>query len=134
MTPFPPERVLTQLDHARLRTLSRKQPAFALPLADLLDEAALVPARDIAPDVVTMYSQVRVRDLQAGTDATFVVCYPADADPGAGFVSVLSPAGTALLGLAAGATARWTNPDGSPAAMQLLEISFQPEASGDYEL
>lgn len=128
------DRVLTQLDYARLRTLARQQPAFSAPLGDLLDEAALVPSREVPAQIATMYSQLRVRELASGIEAKFVVCYPADADAAAGFVSVLSPAGSALLGLAVGALARWRNPDGSEAAMQLLEILYQPEASGDYEL
>ena len=57
---------------------------------------------------------------------------PADAEPLAGFVSVLSPIGSALLGLRVGSVARWASPTGDEMAAEILAILFQPEASGDY--
>lgn len=128
------ERLLTELDHARLSTLARQLPHGAPPtLSDLLDGADLVPSRQVPAQVVTMYSQVRVRQ-DNGAQRSLVVCYPPDADAAAGFVSALSPAGASLLGLRPGDTAQWETPDGSVTRMQVLDILFQPEASGDYTL
>lgn len=132
-----PERVLTELDHVRLRSLARSLPADAVPrraITALLDEADLTPSREVPPDVVTMYSQVQVRYVGTGAVRQLVVCYPEDADAPAGFVSVLSPAGSALLGLRPGDVARWRTPDGAETGAELLAVAFQPEASGDYEL
>jgi regulator of nucleoside diphosphate kinase len=59
------------------------------------------------------------------------LCYPADADASAGFVSVLSPVGWSLLGQRVGATVRWPIPSGGELSAKILGILFQPESSGD---
>jgi len=123
-------RQLTALDFARLRKVADfgAQPA----LAELLDEAEVIDSRQVAPDVVTMYAQVEVEDLGTRGRQTLVVCYPADAEPARGSISVLSPVGLALLGLPVGAVARWRAPGGREKAAKVAAILFQPEASGDY--
>ena len=86
----------------------------------------------MGPDVVTMYSQVVLQDTQTGQRNTLTLCYPADAEPAVGFVSVLSPVGSALLGLRVGSVARWSTPAGDEKAAEILALLFQPESSGDY--
>ncbi|MBC5784601.1 GreA/GreB family elongation factor [Ramlibacter sp. USB13] len=124
------ERRLTELDFTRL---SKFTAAGALPqLHDLLDEAEVVPARAIPGDVVTMYAQFVIRDLKLQNRQTLVLCYPADAEPAKGYISVLSPAGMGLIGLPVGAVARWVGPGGVESVAQIEGILFQPEATGDY--
>ena len=128
-------RTVTELDHVRISNLLRRQPApsgAASAIEALLDNADLVPSQDIAPDVVTMYTRVRVADPQTGVQRELTVCYPPDADVGTGFVSVLSPVGAALLGVSAGSTTHWTTPDGHSDSAQVQEVLFQPEASGEF--
>lgn len=120
------ERQLTELDFARLSTL------YGRPLPEELGAAHLVPSRQIAPDIVTMYSQVELAFIDAGQRQTLTLCYPRDAEPALGFVSVLSPIGTALLGLRLGDMARWRLPHGEERCAEVAAILFQPEASGDY--
>lgn len=131
------ERTLTELDHVRLLNLARRARVAGSPLApsaieQLLDVCATVPSRDVPADVVTMYSQVELRDLGTGRVSRLTLCYPADADPARGLVSVLSPAGAALLGRTAGSSVRWSSPTGDELAAEILAIPFQPEANGDY--
>jgi regulator of nucleoside diphosphate kinase len=123
-------RQLTALDFARLRKVasSGSQPA----LDELLDEADVIDSRQVAPDIVTMYAQVEVEDLGTRGRQTLVVCYPADAEPARGYISVLSPVGLALLGLPVGAVAHWQAPGGREQAAKVAAILFQPEASGDH--
>ena len=134
------ERTLTELDHVRLLNLLRRDergdgsPAQLQAIEDMLHGSALVPSREVPPDVVTMYSQVLLQDLQSGQRSTLTLCYPPDAEPAAGFVSVLSPVGSALLGLRVGSTARWSTPTGELRAAEILAILFQPESSGDYAM
>ena len=134
------ERTLTELDHVRLLNLLRRDtrgdgfPAQRRAMMDLLDTSTLVPSREVAPDIVTMYSQVLLQDLQTGQQQTLTLCYPADAQPAGGFVSVLSPVGCALLGLTVGSIARWLNPTGEAKAAEIMAIHFQPESSGDYAM
>ncbi|AOF85906.1 hypothetical protein BSY239_2123 [Hydrogenophaga sp. RAC07] len=124
------ERLLTEIDHARLNKLHGVQ----LPpeLIETLDSLDLVPSREIPPDVVTMYSQVMVEDLDSHQRQKLTLCYPEDAEPHLGFISVLSPVGASLLGQRVGATARWRTPNGDACAADIVALLFQPEASGDF--
>jgi regulator of nucleoside diphosphate kinase len=124
------ERMLTELDHIRLSRF----PGGELPpaLTDLLATAEIVHAYDIPVDVVTMYSRVDVVDVHTLRGQRLTICYPADAKPDTGHISVFSPVGCSLLGLKVGAVARWQTPGGEDATAKVLAISFQPEASGDY--
>ena len=134
------ERTLTELDHVRLLNLVRRDsgddrfPTPGSAIEQLLDECAIVASRRVPPDVVTMYSQVVLRDLETGRRSNLTLCYPAGAEPAAGFVSVLSPVGASLLGRAVGSVARWSTPAGDERRAEILAILFQPEASGDYSM
>lgn len=121
---------LTELDHVRLRALIRRLGA-APALHDLVDAADLVPSREVQPDIVTMYSQLTL-DIADGGRRTLAVCWPGDAEPEAGFVSVLSPLGAALLGRRVGERVQWVTPDGRRHQAEIVALLFQPEASGDY--
>lgn len=124
------ERLLTELDFTRLNNLRGGQ----LPpeLADTLDALDLVPSREVPANVVTMYSQVILEDVASGKRQKLTLCYPADAEPHLGFISVLSPVGASLLGQRVGAIARWRTPNGDACEAEVVELLFQPEASGDY--
>ena len=130
-------RTLTELDHVRLAALLRRSPppaARGTALVDLLDTADLVPSRQVDPDVVTMYSQVLLADAADGSRRKLTPCYPGDAEPDAGFVSVLSPIGAALLGSRVGDVIHWRTPSGAESSAAVVALLFQPEASGDYTL
>src|SRR4051812_9739568 len=128
--PNPGERKLTELDFVRLKKFTA---AGAYPqLAEILDEAELLPSAAIASDVVTMYSRFAIFDLKRQRHQMLAVCYPVDAEPARGFISVLSPAGMGLIGLSVGAIARWGGPGGEQTVAQIDGIVFQPEAAGDY--
>jgi regulator of nucleoside diphosphate kinase len=79
-----------------------------------------------------MYTQVLLLDHASGERSKVTLCYPADAEPADGFISVLSPLGWSLLGRCVGQVARWSIPSGGERAAEVLAILFQPEASGDY--
>jgi len=124
------ERTLTDLDFTRLSKLFGR--VFPPTLADLLACAEVTSSRAVSPDVVTMYSRVELVDVQTGRRQTLTVCYPEDAEPAAGFISVLSPVGNGLLGLKAGDVAKWHSPLGDDCAAEIVAVVFQPEATGDY--
>lgn len=131
------ERTLTELDHARLKRLlaraggTAREPGAAALLA-AIDNAELVHGRAMPSDVVTMHSRVELAEPGSGRRQVLTLCYPADADPAAGCVSVLSPAGAALLGLRVGALARWCTPRGEEVQARVAALPFQPEATGDF--
>ncbi len=123
-------RTLTQLDAVRLHKLVDRAPSDTLD--ELLAWADTVDSRQVPPNVITMYSQVDVLEAGADRSRRLTLCYPDDAEPSEGFISVLSPVGAALLGLRVGDTACWTGPGGQRGSARVLTLLFQPEASGDY--
>jgi regulator of nucleoside diphosphate kinase len=126
------DRTLTELDHVRLKSLVQRQrhggasPAHMDAIEDMLDEAEVLPSTDVSPDVVTMNSQVVVLDATTKQRSTMAVCYPSDAEPEKGVVSVLSPLGCSLLGLQVGEVARWSTPAGEPREAEIVAILGQP--------
>lgn len=128
--PLHGERLLTELDFARLNRLGGGD--LPSELVDTMYTLDLVPSREVPPDTVTMYSQVVLEDTASGKRQKLTLCYPDDAEPEQGFISVLSPVGAALLGQRVGAIARWQAPGGQSCAAEVTSLLFQPEASGDY--
>lgn len=122
-------RQLTELDAARIRKLLASQPIEELERA--IDEADLVPGTGVDPDVVTMYAQFELEDPATGDRRVLSICYPEDAEPNAGFVSVLSPLGQSAIGLRQGMNITWRTPAGVSQG-RIAAVLFQPEASGDY--
>lgn len=126
--------VITWPDHARLTDLVERQEykkerldaeAFKR-LASELARARLVTAEDIPPDVVTMNSVIRVRDLDADEEMTFTLSWPDAADSISGRINVLAPLGMALLGSRVGAKVKWEVPGGKR-QVRVEKILFQPE-------
>ena len=121
---------LTELDHGRLFKLASGHPPACL--VDLLDSAEIVPSTELRPDAVSLYSQVLVREDDTGAQRKLTLCYPHEAEPHAGFISVLSPVGLALLGRCVGARVTWRPPSGAQRSLTIEAVLFQPEATGDY--
>ena len=126
---------ITEDDMARLRELvrqgrmaSRKDQNHLAELDRELDRAEVIAAGDVMPDVVTMHSTVRVRDLDSGTSMVYTLVFPVEADIERKRISVLAPIGTALLGFRAGDVFEWTTPGGTK-RLQIEEVVFQPEAA-----
>jgi regulator of nucleoside diphosphate kinase len=132
-TQLPPERTLTQLDYVRLtRLASLSKPSVTQAMRGLLENSDLVPSRAVPATTVTMYTQLLVKDLISDRPDKVTLCYPDDAEPKEGFISVFAPFGASLLGLSVGDVARWRTPLGEERLARVVQILFQPEASGDY--
>lgn len=123
-------------DAERLSLQSRfvRNQVDALFLEDLLTRlrsATVLQPPDVPPDLVTMNSQVVLRDLDTGRRSTWTLAFPANANPRKGRISVLTPLGSLLLGARTGQ--QLTCPlAGSVATVEVEAILHQPEAAGDY--
>ncbi len=122
-----PDIYVTAPDLARLRelvarALDQGAGEAAEQLEQELERARVVEADQLPPDVVGMRSRVRFRDQESGRTREVSLVYPHEAVASAGKLSVLAPAGVALLGLRAGATIRWPMPRGRTATLELLEV------------
>jgi len=131
---------ITDTDRDRLEKLllgtrhwSSRDKEHLQALEEELDKAQTVASKDIPGDVVTMRSQVRVKDLKSGADVDLSVVFPPEADSEQGKISVLAPVGTALLGYRVGDTVEWKVP-GGVRRLRIERILYQPEAAGDYHL
>lgn len=93
-----------------------------------LDRAEVVEAGAIPRDVVTMSSEVRLKDLDSGSIQRYTLVFPNQfrCDNS---VSVLAPIGTAMLGYRVGDVIEWRVPKGIR-RLKVLEIIYQPEAAG----
>jgi regulator of nucleoside diphosphate kinase len=126
-----PDITITRPDRDRLATIVqalslRSQDALADFLDREISRAAIVEPRDIPSDVVTMDSRVIYRDDDAGAERTVQLVYPGEENSDTGKLSVLTPVGTALLGLRCGQSIDWTTRDGRPRRLTLTRVLSQP--------
>lgn len=130
---FPPI-VLTATDHDRLSALveavSGKLPGVYEYLTAELDRAAVIDAGEIPLEVVTMGARVAFRDEMTGQERTVTLVYPQDADLAAGRVSVLTPIGAALIGVAAGQSITWYTREGEAKTLTVLTVERRAADEG----
>lgn len=129
---------ITESDMARLRDLlaSARRWGYRPDLASLeaeLADAVIVPPHRIPADVVTMNSQVVLRDMQTRQRMTYTLVFPEDASLEDDRISVLAPIGMALLGQKKGDSLESRVPAGIR-RLKILDVVFQPEAAGQYHL
>ena len=131
------EIVITDFDQSRLRnvleSVRRWNARDRTHLDDLeaeLDRADVVLPVDVPFDVVTMNSEVAVRDLDSNEEMTFAVVFPSDADVNRRRISILAPIGTAVLGSRVGDMIDWKVP-GRSRRLKIERVVFQPEAAGE---
>ncbi len=103
-------------------------------LNEQLEQAHACESSEVPGDLVTMNSQVELKDLRSGTTRTATLVYPGADDCGDGdSVSVFEPTGLALLGSRVGDVLGWSDPDRSHTA-HVAKLRYQPEAAGDLDL
>ncbi|MBE0596809.1 MAG: nucleoside diphosphate kinase regulator [Desulfuromonadales bacterium] len=130
---------ITEYDIGRLEKLfSRTEvPRRDQDSLDILEEeigkCKVVKSDEVPPDVVTINSRVRLRDLGADKEMTVRLVLPHMADLSEGRLSVVSPIGTAILGYAVGDIIEWEVRSGTK-KISVEEILYQPEAAGDFHL
>ena len=105
---------------------SRVREDYLAALEGELSRARVVPAGKVPPDVVTMNSVVRLRDLDSDETEEYELVYPADADMTLNRISVLAPIGTAILGYRLGDVIEWPVPAGLR-RLRVEEVLYQPE-------
>lgn len=131
-----PRVYITDTDLQRLReTVERglfsPHAASAELLEQELDRAEVISAASMPPDVVTMRSRVRFEDLSTGRTRELSLVYPPEADLEAGKLSVLTPVGTALLGLRVGDAIDWPMPRGRSSRLRVQAVSAPAELPGE---
>lgn len=129
---FDRQRLTDLLDEA----LAVAKPAQRRELSDLareLKNASVVPPDQVPPDLVTMNSRVKLRDLDSNAEFDYTLVFPDHTNVAEGKISVLAPIGTAMLGYRVGDTFSWQVPSGER-RLKIEAILYQPEAAGDFDL
>ena len=105
-----PAIVLGKADHAKLNELASagldRMPELAEKLLGELDRARVVEDKKVPEDVVRMGSRVTYRTSD-DKEIWVILVYPADANIDEGKISVMTPIGTALIGLRKGQSITW---------------------------
>lgn len=133
--------VLTENDYSRLRQLyaelsrhTEGTQAGLETLEEILDLARVVQPDKVPTDVVTMNSQVMFEDVRTGDKGTVTIVYPTETDVPTRRISILSPVGAALIGEAEGAEVELPVPHGGKRRIRIVNVLYQPEAEGHFEL
>jgi regulator of nucleoside diphosphate kinase len=91
-------------------------------LSEELDRAHLVMSEYLPKDVVSMNKTVKFLDLDTNKESTVTLVYPEEADINESKISILSPIGSALIGLQIGQTIEWPIGDRKIKKLQVREL------------
>jgi regulator of nucleoside diphosphate kinase len=94
-----------------------------------LMRATIVDEGSIPADVVTMGSRVEYREEGRSSSQVATLSYPGEREFVGDAISVLTPIGAALLGMAAGQSICYAGPDGRPVTISVISVVYQPEAN-----
>lgn len=115
--------IISKTDYLRLTQLIEKLDTEAADALDAeLSRAKIVETAKLPADVVAMDSIVTFTDLDSAEEKTVQLVYPQDADVTQLKISVLSPVGSALIGLKIGGTIEWPVPQGKVRRLQVTQV------------
>jgi regulator of nucleoside diphosphate kinase len=92
-------------------------------LDEELARATIVPDHALPRGRVALDSRVRFRDEITGRVRDVTLVLPAQATPAEGRISVLSPIGSALIGLGIHDRIEWPLPGGKRSRLQVLDVA-----------
>lgn len=121
-----PPITLSTEDYDRLSALAHvvrnKMPHLASGLAEEIGRADVLTGGRHLQHVVCMNCEVEFRDDTTGKVQKVTLVYPPEADISKGQVSVLTPVGTALIGLREGHSMTWETPRGETRQLTVLAV------------
>jgi regulator of nucleoside diphosphate kinase len=117
--------VINKADHVRLVQLANglldRKPELAEELLTELERARVVERGQALQNTVQMGSSLEYR-TEDGHSRRVTLVYPADADIAQGKVSILTPIGTALLGLRVGQSIDFVANDGRAHKLTVISV------------
>ncbi|RZI42703.1 nucleoside diphosphate kinase regulator [Herbaspirillum sp. HC18] len=128
---------ISETDHYRIHDFlsdgSRRLSPVRMLLEKKLEIARVVQPNLMPSDVVTLNSLVLVHETVTDAEYGFRLVIPG-ATSCIGDVSILTPVGTAALGMRLGQEIFWYGRSGRKVGLRILDIVYQPEAMGHYHL
>ena len=124
-----PPITLTVSDYERLSLLARaaadRMPDLVSVLTEELERAHVL-ADGRPGQTVCMGSEVEFRDDHSGRIQTVTLVYPGDADISRRRISILTPVGTALIGLSTGGSITFETQTGDIRRLTVLQVHEPP--------
>ncbi|MEX0692821.1 MAG: nucleoside diphosphate kinase regulator [Rhodospirillales bacterium] len=121
-----PDVVINQETLHRIEALAEGalnlNPALAEKLLNELVHAQIVASDRMPENIVAIGNDVTYRDEMTGQEKTVMLAFPKDADIARQRVSVMTPLGVALLGLAEGAVFYWDTRDGKRRMLTVIRV------------
>mgnify|MGYP000905668548 CR=1 FL=1 len=121
---------ISSLDYERIETLLESDAAQNVPGIEALESellrANVVEPSEVPPGLVTMNTTVKFEDLGTGQHRSLTLVYPHNATA-PDSISVLTPVGAALIGLAEGQSIGWEDRSGRRQELTVVSVA-QPEA------
>ena len=121
-----PQIILSSEDYERLAALAHaarsRMPNLAADLAEEIGRADVHTKGRHPQHVVCMNCEVEFRDDTTGKVQKVTLVYPNEADISKCQVSVLTPVGTALIGLREGYSMTWETPAGETRQLTVLAV------------
>lgn len=132
---------ITQYDLARLTDLILVSRSFSGGFADVhlrnlareMNRAKIVDSRHIPPDVITMNSKIRLKEMHTEETFIYTLVFPSDENSQEGKISILTPLGTSLIGYRIGDSFE-IKQEKETRTYRIDDILYQPESAGNYSL
>ncbi len=96
-------------------------------LKEELNAAKVLAKQEMPSDVVSLGSEVKVRELESGQETVYKIVFPREAHLGENRLSVLAPLGTALLGRRPGDVVELDGEIGKQ--LKVEEVRREPQSS-----
>ncbi|MFO8140995.1 MAG: nucleoside diphosphate kinase regulator [Marinobacter sp.] len=121
-----PSITVAEEDYNRLSTLLERmadKSEAADGLEEELSRADLKPLSEMPDGVVTMNSMVRFLDEDANKEHEMMLVYPHEVGDSDHKVSILAPAGAAMLGLSIGDSIEWPMKGRKPIHLKVVSVT-----------
>lgn len=121
-----PEIIVSDVEVEKLLGIANaaleRNPEIAEDLIDELERATVLAESQFPKTVVRMGSEVEFETDDGRLRRRVTLVFPAEADISRGKISVLTPIGTALIGLSAGQSIKWLTRDGREQMLTVLAV------------
>lgn len=115
--------IISKPDYLQLIKLIEQHDTPAAEALDIeLGRAEIVQSMEVPSDAVTMGSTVTFTDLDSHEEKTITLVYPHEADVAQMKISILSPVGSALIGLRIGGNIDWPVPLGKVRRLKVIAV------------
>jgi regulator of nucleoside diphosphate kinase len=107
-----------------------RHPLVAAMLLEEIERAELHNPDDMPEGHIRLNSCVTFIDERSGQTRDVQLVLPVDADIAAGRISILTPVGAALYGLAEGACISWPDLEGNERPIRILRVQHPTDEKG----